>query len=93
MTVVSSRVFAENPIHYLNLSQKEEVAIKKGKTIIKLIPEEHDDDPYWDDPRNVAEVKQILKERDEGKQPVVASLKTSEDIQNYMRKYMQWFIK
>ena len=67
MTVVNSRVFSENPIRYLNLSKKEEVAVKRGKTIIKLIPEEPDDDPYWDDPHNVEEIKQILKDRDEGK--------------------------
>ena len=67
MTVVSSKVFAENPIHYLNLTRKEEVAVKRGKRIIKLMPEESDDDPYWDDPRNVEEIKRIIKLRDEGK--------------------------
>ena len=67
MTVVSSKIFAENPIHYLNLSKVEDVAIKRGKTRFRIMPEDPEDDPYWDDPRNVEEVMQILKDRDEGK--------------------------
>ena len=40
MTVVNSRVFKENPIHYLNLAEKEEVAIKRGKKVYILLPRE-----------------------------------------------------
>jgi len=75
MTIVSSRVFAENPIHYLNLSITEEIAIKRGKNVFRIIHEEPkfenpspSGDPYWADPRNVAELERRLKERREGKE-------------------------
>ena len=38
MTVVSTRVFSDNPTHYLNLSEKEEVAIKRGKKVYIILP-------------------------------------------------------
>ena len=88
MTVVNLMEFVQNPIHYFNLANKEEVAIKRGKRIIKLMPEEPDDDPYWDDPRNVEEIKRILSLSEE-ENPVVAELKTNDDIQNYMRKFLK----
>ena len=40
MTIVSSRVFADNPMYYLNLAEKEEVAIKKGKKEFLLLQRE-----------------------------------------------------
>jgi len=74
MTVVSSRVFAENPIHYLDLAIKEEVAIKRGKKVFVLLPRDPkyvnpspSGDPYWADPRNMEELESRLQERDEGK--------------------------
>ena len=74
MTVVNSRVFAENPIHYLNLSNNEEIVIKRGKKIYHILPKPakksnpvDPDDPYWDDPRNIEEYEKIIKLRDEGK--------------------------
>lgn len=73
MTTVSSRVFSENPIHYLNLASKERVEIKRGKMTFQIIPKppfesiSPSGDPYWDDPRNVAELERILKLRKEGK--------------------------
>ena len=45
-------------------------------------------DPYWADPRNVAELERRIKEREEGKNPIVATLYTSEDIKNYMSKFL-----
>ena len=74
MTIVNSRVFADNPIHYLNLSKTEEVAVKRGNTVFQIKPKPakaknkiDPDDPYWDDPRNVEELDRRLKELDEGK--------------------------
>ena len=75
MTVVSSKVFFENPLHYLNLSRSEEVTIKRGKIKYRIIPELPEEfenpspsgDPYWADPRNVEELRRRLKERREGK--------------------------
>lgn len=70
---VSSRIFAQNVAHYLNLAKKENVAIKRGKAIIRLMHESADfenpspsGDPYWNDPRKVEELRQIIKRRDDG---------------------------
>ena len=91
MTLVSTKVFSENPIHYLNLSKKEDVAIKRGKDIYFITPKSKKyvntvdpEDPYWDDERNYDDFMRILKERDEGLQPVVATLHSSEDIRNFL---------
>ena len=73
MTTVSSRAFLSNPIHYLNVARKESVAVKRGKTIFRLTAEtpveniSPSGDPYWADPRNVAELERRIKERNEGK--------------------------
>jgi hypothetical protein len=72
MTTVSSRVFSQNPIHYLNLAIRESVAVKRGNVLFRIIPNTSSEnispsgDPYWADPRNVAELNRILKLRDEG---------------------------
>ena len=74
MTTVSSRVFSANPIHYLNLASRESVAVKRGKTIFRIMREtpveniSPSGDPYWADPRNVAELERRLKRRREGKE-------------------------
>ena len=93
MTAVSSRVFAANPIHYLNLATKEDVAIRRGKRIFRITPEPQFEnispsgDPYWGDPRNVAELNRIINMTEE-ENPVVAVLQTSEDISNYISKFL-----
>jgi len=73
MTTVSSRVFSANPIYYLNLANRESVAVKRGKTIFKITPEPQVEnispsgDPFWADLQNVAELERRIMERDEGK--------------------------
>ena len=73
MTTISSRVFSANPIYYLNLASKESVAVKRGKKIFRIMPElqveniSPSGDPFWADPRNVAELERRLKFRAEGK--------------------------
>jgi hypothetical protein len=74
MTTVSSRVFSANPLHYFDLALKESVAVKRGKTIIRLMPEPlkskntiDPEDPYWDNPRNVAALHEYDKRKAEGK--------------------------
>ncbi|MDR1951485.1 MAG: hypothetical protein LBP96_04565 [Bacteroidales bacterium] len=90
MTTVSSRVFSANPIHYLNLASKESVEVKRGKMTFQITPKPQFEnispsgDPYWADPRNVAELNRILKEREEGKQPIVAVLRTSKEIREFL---------
>jgi len=95
MTTVNSRVFSANPIYYLNLASKESVAIKRGKTIFRITSEPQVEnispsgDPYWADPRNIQALKDYDREKAEGKQPTVAVLRTSENIKNYMSKFLE----
>jgi len=59
MTVVSSRVFLENPSHFFNLARKEDLAIKRGQFMFRIIPNlppkniSPSGDPFWADKRNV----------------------------------------
>jgi len=92
MTTVNSRVFSANPIFYLNLASKESVAVKRGKTVIRLVPEPikykntiDPEDPYWDDERNYLELVHRDKLCSEGKNPIVATLRTSEDIKIFLK--------
>ncbi len=77
MTTINSHVFSENPIHYLNLAIKEDVAVKRGKMLFRITPEplfeniSPSGDPYWDDPRNVQDLKDYDKLRAEGKMEFV----------------------
>ena len=94
MTTVSTRAFSQKPAHYLRLANKENVAIKFGKVVYQITPKPQFEnispsgDPYWGDPRNVAELKRIDKLTREGKNPVVATLHTEEDIDNYMAQFL-----
>ena len=44
MTTISSRVFAENPIKYLNMANTECVVVKRGKKLFWIRPEEQEID-------------------------------------------------
>ena len=75
MTTVSPRVFSANPIFYLNLASRENVAIKRGKMIFRIMPEPvkykntiDPKDPYWDNERNYLELVRRDKLRREGKE-------------------------
>ena len=74
MTVISSRVFLQNPVHYFNLALKERVAVKRGKNVFCITPKEKPytntidpEDPYWDDERNYLELVRRDKLTAEGK--------------------------
>ena len=90
MTVISSRVFLQNPVHYFNLALKERVAVKRGKNVFCITPKEKPytntidpEDPYWDDERNYDEfIRRINMTEEEN--PVVATLRTSEDIKKFL---------
>ena len=90
MTTVSSRVFSANPTHYLNLAVRERVAVKRGKMLFRITPEPQFEnispsgDPYWADPRNVAELDRLIKLKKEGKNPVVATLQGSESFRKFL---------
>jgi len=90
MTTVSARAFSANPIYYLNLANKESVAIKRGKMIFRITPEPQIEnispsgDPFWGNPRNIQALKDFDREKTEGKNPIVGTLRTSEDIRNFL---------
>jgi hypothetical protein len=73
MTVVSSRTFSTNPIHYLNLAVKEDVTIRRGKTLFQITPKPQFEnlspsyDPYFANPENVAELERRIEEIKDGK--------------------------
>ena len=65
--MVTTKDFLENPIHYFNLARKEEIAVKRGKTVFHIMPKPakaknniDPDDPFWDDPRNVEAVEKAI---------------------------------
>jgi len=72
MTTVSSRAFLANPSHYFDLASKETLAIKRGKETFQIMSKPKFEnpspsgDPYWADPRNVAELERRFKEIKEG---------------------------
>ena len=74
MLVVSSRTFRDYQKKYLDLATKERVIIKRKVGFFELVPRGESipdnpspsNDPYWDDPRNIAELKRSMKEADSG---------------------------
>jgi len=72
MTVVSSKVFSTNPIHYLNLAISESVAIKRGKILFQITPTfplenpSPSDDPYYANPKNIVELERRMEEMRNG---------------------------
>ena len=77
MTSISTKTFLGDPIHFFNLARREDLAIKRGKVVFQLMvkPEFENPspsgDPYWDDPRNVAEAERLVKEFRTGKMEFV----------------------
>ena len=73
MTVVSSKTFSSNPIHYLNLSINENVTIKRGKMFFQITPKRQfenpspSNDPYFAQPENIAELERRIEAKKEGK--------------------------
>ena len=73
MTVVSSKTFSSNPIHYLNLAIKERVTVKRGKMLFQITPKPQFEnpspsgDPYFANPENIAELERRAEEIRAGK--------------------------
>ena len=88
MTTISSRAFFANPAHYFDLAAKEDLAVKRGKMMfqIRLKPKFENPspsgDPYFANPKNVADILESSKQAREGK--FAKTLQTSEDIQEYL---------
>ena len=68
MTIVSSKTFSSNPIHYLNLSKRESIAVKRGKVLFQIrVIHQFDNpspsnDPYYSNPENIAELVRRIEE-------------------------------
>jgi len=88
MTTISTKTFLEDPIHFFNLARREDLAIKRGKVVFQLTvkPEFENPspsgDPYWDNPKNVADYLESCKQAREGK--FVVTLQTPEEIDKYL---------
>ena len=73
MTIVSSKTFSSNPIHYLNLSIRENVAIKRGKMLFQITAKQQfenlspSNDPYYSNSENVAELERRIEDIKDGK--------------------------
>ena len=73
MTVVSSKIFSTNPIHYLNLAIKESVTVKRGKVLFQITPmfqfenPSPSGDPYFSNQKKVAELDRRIEEISDGK--------------------------
>jgi len=37
MTTISSKTFLENPNHFFNLARREDVAVKRGKSMFRIV--------------------------------------------------------
>jgi len=73
MTIVSSKLFSTNPIHYLNLAINEDVTVKRGKRLFQITSKlqfenpSPSDDPYFANPENIAELERRIEEIKDGK--------------------------
>ena len=64
MVVINSRTLRENQKKYFDLALKERVIIKRKLEFLELVPRGRtipdspspSNDPYFDDPRNIAEI-------------------------------------
>ena len=61
-----------------------ELSERFGWTVEELKSISPSRDPYWDNPKNVEELLQREKDTREGKNPIVATLETREDITNFL---------
>ena len=72
MTVVNSKIFSSNPVHYLNLAVNEHVIVKRGKRMFQITSKPQFEnpspsgDPYFANPGNVAELERRVEEIKEG---------------------------
>ena len=68
MTIISSKVFSINPIHYLNLAKKENVSVKRGKILFQITPKFQFENPspsndsYYANQENVVELERRMEE-------------------------------
>ena len=70
MVVINSRTLRENQKKYFDLALKERVIIKRKLEFLELVPRGRtipdspspSNDPYFDDPRNIAEIMKGIEQ-------------------------------
>lgn len=75
MIVVSSREFRDNQKKFFDLAEKERVVIKRKNQFMELVPRGEiipesvspSNDPYFDDPRNIAAILEGVQQVKEGR--------------------------
>jgi hypothetical protein len=85
MIVVSSREFRDNQKKFLDLAEIQRVIIKRRNQFIELIPRGEiipesvspSRDPYFNDPRNIADINEGLQQVKEGK-----TIKLTKELRN-----------
>lgn len=71
MILITASEFRKNQKKYFQMALKEKIGVKSGNTIFEIIPSEEvyvnpspSGDPFWDDPRQWAEVERSIVEID-----------------------------
>jgi hypothetical protein len=74
MIVISATEMRTNQKKYFDLAEKERVVVKRGRKVIELVVSESistipcpSNDPYYDNPENIAELKKRIQDIESGK--------------------------
>ncbi|MDL2255959.1 prevent-host-death protein [Parabacteroides sp. OttesenSCG-928-K15] len=94
MIVVSSREFRDNQKKFFDLAEEQRVIIKRKNQFLELvshgnvIPESisPSNDPYFDDPRNIADINAGMQEAKEGKAMAMLEGESLDDFLNRIEK-------
>lgn len=91
MIVVSSREFRDNQKKFFDLAEVQRVIIKRKNQFMELVPRGNmipesispTKDPYFDDPRNIADINIGLQQAKEGQ--TIAMLK-GESLDDFLNR-------
>jgi len=88
MTVVNTKTFLERPIYFFNLARKEDIAVKRGKSMYRLTLSALSENPspsgdsYFDVKQNMNDILVSSQQARSGEFAV--TLHTAEDISKYL---------
>lgn len=92
MIVISPSELRGNQKKYFDLAEKERVVVKRGNKLIELVVNDSvaenpspSNDPWFSNPDNMEELERRIKEHKEGKSNAAITLKTTEDIKNFIK--------
>lgn len=91
MVVISVREFRENQKKYFDLAEIQRVIIKRKNQFLELIPRGESipesvspsNDPYFDDPRNIADIEKGLQQAKEGK---TITMQNGESLEGFLNR-------